>query len=101
MKFTEELSLPSLGFLRSSSSGTTIVKPVLVFQNQDLAGSSACKGSVSGKRRRASPWSMGLAACKNTGSGFESYSWVQVSREKELSILTEGLSPTERTKEEI
>ncbi|KAJ9065637.1 hypothetical protein DSO57_1017391 [Entomophthora muscae] len=87
MKFTEELSLPPLGNLRSSSLGTIIIKPVL-----DLAGASAYGGLVSGKRRWAGPWSMGMAARGNLGSGFESHSLARVSRGEELSILTPSSS---------
>ncbi|KAJ9079092.1 hypothetical protein DSO57_1039096 [Entomophthora muscae] len=88
MKFTEELSLTPLGNLRSSSLDAILIEPALAFWLQDLAGASACGGSISEKRRQMGSQSMGPAACRNPGSGFESRPWAWVFRGNELSILT-------------
>ncbi|KAJ9049707.1 hypothetical protein DSO57_1021733 [Entomophthora muscae] len=88
MKFTEAPSLLPLGNLRGSSLRATMVKLVQVFWLWDLAGASACRGSIPKKFGRVGPWSMGSAARRNVGSGFESHPWARVSRRNESSILT-------------
>ncbi|KAJ9090239.1 hypothetical protein DSO57_1004491 [Entomophthora muscae] len=88
MKFTEAPSLLSLGNLRGSSLGATMFELVQVFWLWDLAGASACRSLIPKKRGQAGPWSMGPAARRNVGSGFESHPWARVSRGNELSILT-------------
>ncbi|KAJ9080150.1 hypothetical protein DSO57_1028102 [Entomophthora muscae] len=50
---------------------------------------SACGGSIPEKRGQAVPQSTGPAAQRNPGPGFNPCSWARVSREEELSILTQ------------
>ncbi|KAJ9049435.1 hypothetical protein DSO57_1024563 [Entomophthora muscae] len=80
MKFTGAPSLPPLGNSRNSSLGAIIIEPVLVFWIWDLAGASACGGSISEKHGQADSQSMGPAARRNLGSGFKSCPWAQVLR---------------------
>ncbi|KAJ9087431.1 hypothetical protein DSO57_1033434 [Entomophthora muscae] len=90
MKFTEATSLLPLGNSRGSSLGATMVELIQVLWLWDLAGASACRGSIPKKRGQAGPWSMGPAAFRNVGSGFESHPWAQIPRCNELPILTDS-----------
>ncbi|KAJ9054292.1 hypothetical protein DSO57_1016257 [Entomophthora muscae] len=80
MKLMIEVSLPLLGALITPPFGVLIplVWLALPFSSAFLA--SACGGATSGKR--------GQATCGDSGSGFKFHSWTQVSRRKELTILT-------------
>ncbi|KAJ9056192.1 hypothetical protein DSO57_1035715 [Entomophthora muscae] len=88
MKLIVAASVPLLGAVISLPFGVIISLFWLVSLHGPRFSASACGGLTPEKRGRAVLWSTGPAAQGDLGSGFNSCSQAQVSREEEMSILT-------------